>query len=231
MHCTSCGSELPDGSAFCNGCGAAVTQAAKVETVTADDGMPKTPTGKVAAGLLLALILVLMWSVVGTRFERQTTAQNREAGEQLIADVEKRARARTMAKLNDPSIAKREAQSRRERERELIERAIKRERELSELEVTAFSWSKSRSYATVEGSVRNISDKTMDRVQAVALMHDAKGDFVSSSTAMIEYQPLLAGQSSPFKVMVRWNPAMKTSRVEFKRFGRGEIKTLHSWKK
>ena len=30
--------------------------------------------------------------------------------------------------------------------------------------------------------------------------------------------------------MVRWNPAMKSARVEFKRYGQGEINTLHTWK-
>lgn len=101
-----------------------------------------------------------------------------------------------------------------------------------ELELTAFSWSKTgTSYATVEGLVRNISGKPIDRVQAVAMMYDASGQFVSSSSAMIEYQPLLASQESPFRVIVRWNPAMKTALVEFKRFGQGEINTLHTWKK
>jgi hypothetical protein len=40
--------------------------------------------------------------------------------------------------------------------------------------------------------------------------------FISSDDALIEYNPLLPGQSSPFKVMVRFNPAMKTYRVHFK---------------
>jgi hypothetical protein len=100
-----------------------------------------------------------------------------------------------------------------------------------ELELKAFSWTKSRSYATVEGLVRNISGVPIDRIQAVAIMSDASGQFVLSSSAMIEYQPLLASQESPFRVMVRWNPAMKGGRVEFKRSGQTEINTLHTWKK
>jgi hypothetical protein len=99
------------------------------------------------------------------------------------------------------------------------------------LELRSFSWSRQSNYAVVEGLVRNLSDATLTRVQAVALMTDGSQQFISSNTALIEYQPLLPGQSSPFKVMVRWNPAMKSCRVEFKKLGGAKIQTLHSWNK
>ena len=51
---------------------------------------------------------------------------------------------------------------------------------------------------------------------AVAFFYDANDQFITTDDAIIDYNPLLSEQVSPFTVMTRWNPAMKRARVEFK---------------
>ena len=70
----------------------------------------------------------------------------------------------------------------------------------------------------------------IENVQAIAIFSDANGDFITSADALIDYRPILPGQSSPFKVMKSENPAMKSARMEFKQFAGGELKTYHNWK-
>jgi hypothetical protein len=87
-----------------------------------------------------------------------------------------------------------------------------------QLEVTNWSWYHEYSYAIVEGEVRNISGKSMDNVKVVARFYGPGASFISSDDALIDYRPLLAGQSSPFKVMATRNPAMKSANVDFREF-------------
>jgi hypothetical protein len=85
-------------------------------------------------------------------------------------------------------------------------------------------------YATVEGQVANVSEKPLENVQAVVEWYDADGKFVSSSSALVEFDPLLPGQTTPFKVMTRMNPAMSRFSVRFSQLLGGALTTLDSSK-
>jgi hypothetical protein len=92
-----------------------------------------------------------------------------------------------------------------------------------QLELKQFKWHHEYDYAIGEGLVTNISGQPMKGVTAVVIFNDKSGSFVTSDDAMIDYNPILPGQSSPFKVMARYNPAMKGAHVEFKYFMGGSI--------
>jgi outer membrane murein-binding lipoprotein Lpp len=128
-------------------------------------------------------------------------------------------------------VEKKIADAKRQMEWQEEERREQKEKAASSLELLRFSWSKEYGYVTVEGLVKNISGARIEGVQAVAIFTDASGNFVSSDSAMIEYQPILVNQSSPFKVMATWNPEMKKCRVEFKTLFGGQLPTYHSWTK
>lgn len=80
-------------------------------------------------------------------------------------------------------------------------------------------------YAFVTGEVTNISGEAIEHVTAVATWRTKGGEFVKSDTAIIEYDPLLPNQRSPFKVGTTDNPAMKNCSVEFKELMGGSIST------
>ena len=93
------------------------------------------------------------------------------------------------------------------------------------LELQSYSWSHEddSNYAFVVGQVKNISKKSYDHVEAVANFTDAKGNFVTTEDALINYNPILPDQVSPFKIPVPWNPAFKNVKVEFKQIMRGKL--------
>jgi hypothetical protein len=84
------------------------------------------------------------------------------------------------------------------------------------LELIRWSWHQEHGYAIAEGQVKNLTSESLKNVAAMISIYDKKGQFISSDDSLIEYNPLLQGQTSPFKIMVRWNPEMSKANVEFK---------------
>jgi hypothetical protein len=78
-------------------------------------------------------------------------------------------------------------------------------------------------YHYVEGQVKNVSDKPLKNVTAVGIWLDKDGNFIKSDDALIDYNPILPGQTSPFKTISSGNPAMSKYRVEFKFLFGGKI--------
>ena len=53
--------------------------------------------------------------------------------------------------------------------------------------------------------------------------YTADKTFVASDSALIEYEPLLPGQTSPFRVLTRYNPAIANCDIGFKSIGGAAI--------
>ena len=164
----------------------------------------------------------------------QTAIANEHAGiakskleeiRNIYSDTKYAAKASSDLRSLDRKIAAAE----KKREQEEKEERKQRARASSDLEATSFQWQESSGYAIAEGTVKNISGKSMKNVQAVGVFTDSSGGFITSSDAIIEYNPVLPGQTSPFKIYARWNPAMKSCRLEFKTLMGGKITTHHSW--
>jgi hypothetical protein len=68
----------------------------------------------------------------------------------------------------------------------------------------------------VEGQVKNIGSEPLRHVTAVATWYSSDGTFIKSDDAVIDYDPILPGQTSPFKTISSSNPAMSKFTVEFK---------------
>lgn len=90
-----------------------------------------------------------------------------------------------------------------------------------ELELLSMTWHSEHGFAIMEGEVKNISSNKLDGVQAIGSWYNASGTLITSDSAIIEYNPIMPGQTSPFKVMATYNPEMKTASIRFKHiFGR-----------
>ena len=94
---------------------------------------------------------------------------------------------------------------------------------LPKLELMSHTWHTEYDYAVYEGTVRNISSRSIENVEAVVSFYDKQGGFITSSEALINFNPILPGQTSPFKVMKTHNPAMEKAAVDFKYFMGGSI--------
>lgn len=107
---------------------------------------------------------------------------------------------------------------------------IKKQKEIEyrascQLEIVNSRWSEDYGYAIYEGQVKNISHSKLENVQAVVTWYNKNGKMITSNSALIEYNPILPGQSSPFKVIKTYNPAMERAGVEFSRLMGGTIRT------
>jgi hypothetical protein len=81
----------------------------------------------------------------------------------------------------------------------------------------------SSAYYKVEGEVLNFGSTPLRSVLAVATWYDKQDQFITSDNALIEFDPLLPGQKSPFKILMRTNPAMHAYAVTFKTIGGTEL--------
>ena len=79
-------------------------------------------------------------------------------------------------------------------------------------------------YHTVEGQVTNLTDQNLDNVMAVVTWLTDEDQFVTTDEALINFNPVLPGQTSPFEVMSQTNPAMSRFRVEFKTLFGGTLR-------
>jgi hypothetical protein len=94
-----------------------------------------------------------------------------------------------------------------------------------QLAILSSRWQEEYDYAIYEGQVKNISNSNLTNVQAVVTWYDKNDNMITSSSALIEYNPILAGQTSPFKVMKTYNPEMKKASIEFSHLMGGTIKS------
>ena len=84
------------------------------------------------------------------------------------------------------------------------------------LEVQSFRCYTEFSFAFVEGEVKNLTTRRLENVMAVAQWYTSEGTFITSDDALIDFNPILPGQTSPFKTFSTANPAMDNCTLSFK---------------
>ena len=84
------------------------------------------------------------------------------------------------------------------------------------LEVQSWRCEKEYSYIFVRGEVKNISSQPLKNVVAVGEFRTKSGELVKSETALLEYNPILAGQTSPFRAGGTDNPQIGNCGLSFK---------------
>ena len=110
---------------------------------------------------------------------------------------------------------------------EAEEAKLKRE---YDLELLDWNWSESYGYVEARGQIKNISGESLRNVQAIVSFYDGNGGFITSSSALTQFNPILPGQTSPFSVPETHNPAMKKANIQFSYLMGGKIPTYHKKK-
>jgi hypothetical protein len=95
----------------------------------------------------------------------------------------------------------------------------------SQLQLLSWHWGEEYDYAIAEGEVKNITGQSIESVTALVTWYDSNGNLITSDDALIDYNPLMPGQRSPFKVMARYNPQMKKASIRFKQLMGGDLST------
>ena len=99
-----------------------------------------------------------------------------------------------------------------------------------QLELLSYRCYDEYDYFQIVGQVKNISDQSLKNVEALGTAYTKTGEFVNSSDSLIDYNPILPGQKSSFKVMMTDNPEMKKCTIEFKYLMGGNIDFKNSAK-
>lgn len=97
-----------------------------------------------------------------------------------------------------------------------------------QLRVGSENFTKESEYDIISGEVTNISGESLGNVEAVTTFYDASGNVVKTEDALIDYNPILPGQTSPYKTMGTDNPLIKREKTTFQVLGGAEIETTTS---
>jgi hypothetical protein len=81
-------------------------------------------------------------------------------------------------------------------------------------------------FAKVAGRVTNNSSASLENVTAVVSFLTSDGGFVKTSEAIISYNPILPGQTSPFEVADTANPAIERASLAFKTLLGGSLSAM-----
>ena len=91
------------------------------------------------------------------------------------------------------------------------------------LEVQSWHCEKENSYMYVRGEVKNVSSDKLENVAAVGTWRTERGDLVKSDDALLQFNPIMPGQVSPFETISTGNPQARTCVLAFQVLGGGQI--------
>ncbi len=93
------------------------------------------------------------------------------------------------------------------------------------LELVSWKWGRDEydQYAEVTGEVKNVSGEPLRSLVVLASIYDKDGTFISTARALVDFNPVMPGQTTPFKSMAKWNPAMSRAVLSFQLIGGREV--------
>jgi hypothetical protein len=92
-----------------------------------------------------------------------------------------------------------------------------------ELRIENFRCYSESGYQHIVGSVTNISDGRLRNVMAVGVFKDSSGQLIKRADALIDYDPLLPGQTSPFEALTLGHPYIERCGLAFRTFAGRQI--------
>jgi len=99
------------------------------------------------------------------------------------------------------------------------------------LELVSWRCEKEYGFIHVRGEVRNVSPRKLENVAAVGEFRTKDGELVKSEVALLEYNPIMPMQTSPFSAGGTDNPSIKRCGVTFKYLFGGSIDFTQKEKK
>lgn len=86
----------------------------------------------------------------------------------------------------------------------------------AQLELLSFRWGRETdSFVSATGEVKNVGKEPLDAVEAVVTFRTSDGTLIKTESALVKYDPVMPGQTTPFEVITTYNPMMKTANIQF----------------
>lgn len=125
-----------------------------------------------------------------------------------------------IASIADPAVAKqiaqKEAAAAKATEAEQARAARAEQCGQVQLVLESWTWSMDDNFVKASGEVTNVSDRPLENAEVQVTYRTADGTMVKSGDALVDYNPILAGQTSPFETIDTMNPEMNTASISFK---------------
>jgi hypothetical protein len=87
--------------------------------------------------------------------------------------------------------------------------------EYSDLHLLNWSWGKDYNYVVAKGQVKNLTNEKILNAKAEVTWYDKNGEMITYDYTYLDLTTLMPGQTSNFKIMERWNPAMNKASIRF----------------
>lgn len=91
------------------------------------------------------------------------------------------------------------------------------------LEVQSWHCDQKDSFMFVRGEVKNVSPNKLKNIAAVGTWYTKAGALIKSDDALLDYNPILPGQTSPFEVISTSNPEAQRCGLNFKNLMGGTV--------
>lgn len=85
-----------------------------------------------------------------------------------------------------------------------------------DLEILSYRNEREHGFIKVMGEVRNVSGSKIDNLMVTVTYYTSDGQMVRSDDALIEYNPIMNNQTSPFQTIGTDNPAIARYVLSFK---------------
>ena len=80
----------------------------------------------------------------------------------------------------------------------------------------SFQCVKEHGYTYVRGEVKNVSSTKLENVMAVGKFRTESGELVKTGDALVDYNPIMPGQTSPFEAGATDNPQITSCNLSFR---------------
>ena len=97
---------------------------------------------------------------------------------------------------------------------------------IPELEIQSWRCDREHGYIFVRGEVKNITENKMKNISVVGSFYSKEGEFIKTADAIVQYNPLMSGQKSPFSAGTTDNPLIKDCKIAFKFLSGEEIEHI-----
>jgi hypothetical protein len=176
-------------------------------------GQNRKKSDNLAKGCLVTIAILIALVVIG-----RCTPSSTSDGETPTSEVD------LPMVMPTPTVKGKELEEAAKKEISAIRSSIEPPAEApTPLLVRSWSWGEEYSHAIAEGRVTNQTSERIENLLAVVTYEDGNGNMITSDDALVDFRPLLPGQTTTFKVITSFNPAMKTANLRFRTFGGEEI--------
>ena len=161
-----------------------------------------TVGGLVLVGVIMVIIVVVALSGSGTQPVTSESPRSSRLGDPLLSIPTTAAVSAVAAKAS---------------------RVVTPSLELLSMGCTQESFGNFGGYAYLQGEVKNVSNRPLENVMVQVSWYTDSEEFITSDDALINLNPILPGQTSPFKTITTLNPAMSNCKMSFKALFGGSI--------